>query len=51
EYLLDYADEKTKKIGWNLIEEEKNSITNESKRKFLEKALEKTKNDTRDLFI
>ncbi|NGX33033.1 MAG: 2-iminoacetate synthase [Candidatus Anoxychlamydiales bacterium] len=51
EYLLDYADEKTKKIGWNLIEEEKSSITNESKKNFLEKALEKTKNDTRDLYI
>ena len=51
EYLLDYADEKTKTIGWALIEEEKNSITNESKKNFLEKALEKTKNDTRDLYI
>ena len=51
EYLLDYADEKTKTIGWNLIEEEKNSITNENKRNFLEKALEKTKNDKRDLYI
>jgi len=51
EYLLDYADEKTKKIGWELIEKEKNSITNESKKIFLEKALAKTKNDKRDLYI
>ncbi|NGX34465.1 MAG: 2-iminoacetate synthase [Candidatus Anoxychlamydiales bacterium] len=51
EYLLDYADEKTKKIGWKLIEKEKNSITNESKKKILEKALEKTKDDKRDLYI
>jgi len=51
EYLLDYADEKTKKIGWELIENEKKSITNEYKKKFLEKALLKTKNDKRDLYI
>jgi len=51
EYLLDYANEKTKTLGWNLIEKEKNSITNESKKKFLEKALNETKNAKRDLYI
>ncbi len=51
EYLLDYADEKTKKAGWKLIEEESKSITNNSKQEFLKKALEKVMNNTRDVYI
>ena len=51
EYLLDYADEKIKEVGWELIEKERNSITDPSKKKFLDQALKKIQNDARDLFI
>ena len=51
EYLLDYADEKIKEVGWELIEKERASITDPSKKKFLDQALKKIQNDARDLFI
>jgi len=51
EYLIDYASEKTKKIGWELIEKQTLAITNETKQKFLKSSLGNIKNGKRDLFI
>ena len=51
EYLIDYANEKTQKIGWELIEKQIGEISNGSKQDFLKKSLEFIKNGKRDLFI
>ncbi len=51
EYLIDYADDKTKKAGWDLIDKEIQTITNNEKKQFLHSSLEKIKNGKRDIYI
>ena len=50
EYLLDYASEKTKKVGEKLIEKEINSMTGEMKKMVIE-MLGKIENGKRDIYI
>ncbi|KAL9641907.1 hypothetical protein ABK040_000284 [Willaertia magna] len=50
EYLYDYADEETQKIGWKRIEEEQLNIPSEQKRKYLKKNLEEIAKGARDLY-
>ena len=51
EYLIDYADEKTKKAGWTAIEKEIPTIKSSLRKESLIKHLEKVKNGTRDLYF
>jgi [FeFe] hydrogenase H-cluster radical SAM maturase HydG len=51
EYLLDYADEKTKKIGFEIVNNEILKLKNESKRNFLKTSIEKIINGKRDIFV
>ncbi|MBI5346827.1 MAG: [FeFe] hydrogenase H-cluster radical SAM maturase HydG [Chlamydiae bacterium] len=51
EYLLDYADQKTRELGLNLIDKEIATVPNLKKREQLIANIEKLKNGTRDLFI
>lgn len=47
EYLVDYASEKTKQIGFNLIEQELNKIPTEKVRKIAKENIENIKNSNR----
>jgi [FeFe] hydrogenase H-cluster radical SAM maturase HydG len=51
EYLLDYADEKTKKIGFEIVNNEISKLKNESKKKFLKTSIERIINGKRDIFV
>ena len=51
EYLIDYADEKTKEAGWATIEKEIPTIKSTMRKEKLIKNLEKIKNGTRDLYF
>lgn len=50
EYLHDYADEDAKKIGWDLIEKEKETIPSKPRRKSLQNNLERIAAGARDLY-
>ena len=51
EYLIDYASEETKKIGWELIAKEVQNITDEKRRKATLRRLDLIKNGKRDLYF
>jgi len=51
EYLIDYADDKTKKAGWDFINKEIEKISSNEKKQFLYLSIEKIKNGKRDLYI
>ena len=47
EYLVDYASEETKKVGYKMIEEELKKIPKENVRKTAEENIEAIKNSNR----
>lgn len=51
EYLMDYANEKTQKIGWNLIESETKKIPSKIKKQAFLRKMEEIKNHVRDLYF
>lgn len=51
EYLEDYADEETRRIGQDMIQKNLQTIPDETTRKAVEQELEKIKNGTRDLYF
>ena len=51
EYLVDYADEDTKKVGFELIEKELKNIPDEKIRKKTKEFLERIEQGERDLYI
>ena len=51
EYLEDYADEETKKLGYDLIERELKNIPDEKIQKKTKQYLERIKNGERDLYL
>lgn len=50
EYLHDYADEETKKLGWELIEKEQMKVPSQHKRKSLKRNLERIAQGVRDIY-
>jgi 2-iminoacetate synthase len=51
EYLIDYADEDTAKLGWDMIDREGTTIDSDARRRAFFRRLEKIKQGRRDLFF
>ncbi len=51
EYLLDYASEKTKQVGWKLVEKEIQAIEDPRRRKAVVDRIERLKKGERDLYF
>ncbi len=51
EYLIDYASERTKEIGWDLIKEEFEAVSNPSVKKAVQIGLDDIKNGKHDVYL